>query len=295
MMQPAQRMVVAVDVDGTLLNTEFDDVLRQREIDALQSVRDAGHLLALCTGRNLRSVQGLLKSSNWFPDDLPMVLLNGASVWAGEPRLCLANRVIGPTEISQLVALFRQFGVVPMVYGTDENGGVLYHETRSVNDILATYLNKRRSAVGAIHETDDLLELGLQEALEVGTIDVKDKISALSKAIGEELEGRVKVINTRSLLGGGLYYWAEVFHASCDKGSGLKVLRGHYPEFAGPLVAIGDNYNDLDMFMAADFSVAMGNSPTDVKSKADLVTASVSEGGAALVLDQLARGVFPPQ
>jgi hydroxymethylpyrimidine pyrophosphatase-like HAD family hydrolase len=224
-----------------------------------------------------------------------MVLLNGASVWAGEPRLCLANRVIGPTEISQLVALFRQFGVVPMVYGTDENGGVLYHETRSVNDILATYLNKRRSAVGAIHETDDLLDLGLQEALEVGTIDVKDKISALSKAIGEELEGRVKVINTRSLLGGGLYYWAEVFHASCDKGSGLKVLRGHYPEFAGPLVAIGDNYNDLDMFMAADFSVAMGNSPTDVKSKADLVTASVSEGGAALVLDQLARGVFPPQ
>ena len=68
-MTPEQKILIAVDVDGTLLNTEFDDVLARREIDAMQAVRDAGHLLALCTGRNLRSVEGLLKASGWFPDD----------------------------------------------------------------------------------------------------------------------------------------------------------------------------------------------------------------------------------
>jgi len=294
-MNAKQKMLIAVDVDGTLLNTEFDDVLARREIDSLQAVRDAGHLLALCTGRNLRSVEGLLNASGWFPDDLPMVLLNGASVWGGKPRRCLANGVIGRQEITDLVGLFRQHDVVPMVYGTDDNGGVLYHETRLVNDILAQYIAKRRSAVGAIHETPDLLELNLDQALEVGSIDGKAKMMALSEAIRTQMPGQVKVINTRSLLGGGLYYWAEVFHASCDKGAGLQVLREHYPNVSGPLVAIGDNYNDLDMFAAADFSVAMGGSPTDVMKKADLVTGSVTEGGAALVLDQLAQGIFPPQ
>ncbi len=294
-MTPEQKFLIAVDVDGTILNTEFDDVLARREIDAMQAVRDAGHMLVLCTGRNLRSVEGLLTASNWFPDDLPMVLLNGASVWGGQPRCCLASRVIGRQEIEAIVKLFRDHDVVPMVYGTDDNGGILYHETRLVNDILTRYIDKRRSAVGAIHETNDLLQLNLDEALEVGSIDEKDKVMALTKAIGRQLSQQVKVINTRSLLGGGLYYWAEVFHASCDKGAGLKVMREHYPEVAGPLVAIGDNYNDLDMFAAADFSVAMAGSPADVKSKADLVTKSVSEGGAALVLEQLAQGVYPPR
>lgn len=294
-MTPEQKILIAVDVDGTILNTEFDDVLARREIDAMQAVRDAGHMLVLCTGRNLRSVEGLLSASNWFPDDLPMVLLNGASVWGGQPRRCLASRVIGRQEIEAIVKLFRDHDVVPMVYGTDDNGGILYHETRLVNDILSCYIDKRRSAVGAIHETNDLLQLNLDEALEVGSIDEKDKVMALTEAIGQQLSQQVKVINTRSLLGGGLYYWAEVFHASCDKGAGLKVMREYYPEVAGPLVAIGDNYNDLDMFAAADFSVAMAGSPADVKSKADLVTKSVSEGGAALVLEQLAQGVYPPR
>ncbi len=294
-MTPEQKFVIAVDVDGTLLDTEFDEVLADREIDALRAVREAGHLLALCTGRNLRSVEGLLQASGWFPDDLPLVLLNGATVFGGNPRRCLASGIIGREEIIALVHLFREHGVVPMVYGTDDDGGILYHETRRVNDILGRYIAMRRSAVGAIHETADLLELNLAEALEVGTIDEKEKVLELSRAIKRQLPDQVKVINTRSLLGGGLYYWAEVFHSSCDKGAGLKVLREHYPEVAGPLVAIGDNFNDLDMFAAADFSVAMGNSPTDVLSKADLVTKTVTEGGAALVLEQLAQGVFPPQ
>ena len=290
-----QKLIIAVDIDGTLLNTEYDDLLGQRELDALQAVRQAGHGLVLCTGRNLRSVESLLNGSGWFPDDLPMVLLNGASVWGGQPRRCLANRALAQQDISELVQLFRRYDVVPMVYGTDDEGGILYHETSRVNNILATYIEKRKQAVGAIHQVDDLLQIHLPEALEVGSIDIEDKVMALSDAIRGTFADRVKVINTRSLLGGGLYYWAEVFHGSCGKASGLALIRKHYPEMNGPMVAIGDNYNDLDMFAAADFSVAMGNAPADVAQQADLVTLPVTEGGAAVVLKQLAEGIYPPR
>jgi Cof subfamily protein (haloacid dehalogenase superfamily) len=288
-------LLVAVDVDGTLLNTEFDDVLRPREIEAMNAVRAAGHVLALCTGRNLNSMRGLLEHSGWDPVDLPMVLLNGAVVWGGQPRRKLACNVLERESILELVRLFREHDTVPMVYGTDDDGGVLHHETRPINDILGRYIGNRRQTVGAIHTVDDLTDLPWHEALEVGTIDLEDRVRSLSAAINERLAGQVKVINTRSLLGDGKYYWAEAFHAGTDKGRGLKVLAAECGIPVTQSVAIGDNYNDLDMFAAAGFSVAMADSPDEVKGRADLVTGPVSEGGAADILEQIVAGGFPPR
>jgi Cof subfamily protein (haloacid dehalogenase superfamily) len=289
-----KSLLVAVDVDGTLLNTEFEDVLRPREIAAMDAVRAAGHVLALCTGRNLNSIRGLMEQSSWDPVDLPMALLNGAVVWGGRPRRRLACNVLARHQILELVRLFREFGTVPMVYGTDDDGGVLHHESRPVNDVLGQYLGNRRRTVGAIHAVEDLTSLPWDQALEVGTIDREAPVRALTEAINHRLAGQVKVINTRSLLGEGQFYWAEVFHAASDKGQGLKILSADCGIPLERSVAIGDNYNDLDMFAAAGFSVAMAGSPDDVKTQVDLVTGPVTEGGAADILERIAAGNFPP-
>jgi len=287
------KLLVAVDVDGTLLNTEFDDVLGRREIEALEAVREAGHRVALCTGRNLPSVTNLLERSDWFPDDLPMVLLNGAVVWGGAPRRELATNELAKADIRRLVELFREHGTVPMVYGSDNDGGMLHHESRPVNDVLGAYIDMRRDRVGRIAAVDDLVALGLERALEVGTIDLREPVMALTTAIEAELAGRVRVINTRSLLGGGAYYWAEVFHHESGKGNGLTVLAAAEGIALDCCVAIGDNYNDLDMFAVSGTSVAMANSPDEVKAAADHLTEDVSDGGAARVLQAIAAGAFP--
>lgn len=289
-----QSLLVAVDVDGTLLNTEFDDVLGRREIEAMDAVRAAGHVLALCTGRNLNSVRGLLEQSRWDPADLPMVLLNGAVVWGGRPRRKLSCNELNREQILELVRLFREHDTVPMVYGTDDDGGVLHHESRPLNDVLGRYISIRRDKVGAIHAVEDLTALPWQRALEVGTIDLEDRVRALTSAIGKRLDGQVKVINTRSLLGEGKFFWAEAFHAATDKGRGLKVLAEECGIPYGRSVAMGDNYNDLDMFAAAGCSVAMAGSPQEVLDRADHVTGAVDEGGAADILERIAAGNFPP-
>lgn len=288
------RWLVAVDVDGTLLDTEFDEALRPREIEALEAVRRAGHVVALCTGRNLNSTSSLLARSGWEPADLPLVLLNGAVVWAGTPRRRIACHVLEGDEVRTLVRLFREHGTVPMVYGTDDDGGVLRHEARPVNDVLGRYLQGRRDNTGGLEVVEDLLALDWRRALEVGTIDERERIEALSRAIARELPDRVKVINTRSLLGGGAYYWAEAFHAASDKGAGLRTLAAHCGIARERTVAIGDNYNDLDMFAWAGTSVAMAGSPGDVAARADFVTGEVAAGGAAEVLRGIAAGTFPP-
>jgi hydroxymethylpyrimidine pyrophosphatase-like HAD family hydrolase len=147
--------------------------------------------------------------------------------------------------------------------------------------------------VGSIKTVPDIQALPWNRALEVGTIDREELIRPLTEAIQRKLEGRVTVINTRSLLGEGQYYWAEVYRAGSNKGTGLRALFAEYGMDRSDLVAIGDNYNDLAMFELATCSVAMGNSPDDVKDKADVVTDHVAQGGAARVLESIAAGSFP--
>jgi len=205
----------------------------------------------------------------------------------------LACHLLDGPLVRRLVTLFKRLDTVPMVYGTDGDGGILRHETRPLNSALGRYLDLRRSRVGRLETVDDLLAVPWSQALEVGTIDTRARVEALTTAIEAELGDAVRVINTRSLLGDGAYYWAEVFHRDGGKGTGLATLAAELGIPLARCIAIGDNYNDLDMFDVSGVSVAMGNSPDEVKAAADHLADDVTRGGAATVLEAIAAGLFP--
>lgn len=288
------RFLIAVDVDGTLLDSEFEDTLRPREVAAVRAARAAGHVVALCTGRNSRSVAGLLGRCDPALADLPLVLLNGAVVVGGEPRRRLAHRTLERATLRRLVALFREHGALPMIYDTDDRGGILHHETGRANSVLASYLDRRRATVGAINVVDDLDAALPDEALEVGTIDREELVLPLTAAIERELGPVVRVVNTESLLSRERYRWAEVYHRDCGKGAGAVLLANAYGIPRRRILALGDNYNDLDLFAVAGHSVAMGNAPAPVRAAADHVAPAVQEGGGAWVLEEIAAGRYPP-
>ncbi len=194
--------------------------------------------------------------------------------------------------LRELVELFRDHGAVPMIYDTEAAGEALLVERGPANGVLASYLEHRRLHVGGLYVHADLLAVLPPAALEVGTIDTKEIIWPLTAAVRRALDGRVRVINTRSLLGQGSYYWAEVYHPACSKGAGVRLLAERLAIPPRHIVAIGDNYNDLDMFAVAAVSVAMRGGPIDVMKAADRLAAPVAEGGAAAVLHEIAAGSF---
>jgi len=287
-----EPLLVAVDMDGTLLNTETEDRLRDRELAALQAVRQAGHVVAICTGRSRTSLGALLERSGWQPPDLPTVTLNGAVVHGGEPHGRLAYNILERTTLAALVEFFHEAGAVPMVFGLDEDGGWLHIPRRETNEIMNLYVQHRRDRVGRIRWTDDILADLPDRGLEVGTIDLAEVILPMTETIREELPGVVKVINTRSLLGGGRYYWAEVYHHGCSKGTGVTQLAVAHGIAPARIVAIGDNFNDLDMFAVAGVSVAMSDGPPEVQAQADRLAGPVTASGAAAVLEDIAAGTF---
>ena len=287
------RLLISIDVDGTLINTEFDDGLRSREIAAVRAVRAAGHEVALCTGRNEISAAGIIASAEGALDGVPLVLLNGAVVLGGRPHRILRHATMTREVVARLIGLFRGHGLVPMLFDSDDKGGVVTHERLPLNAVLGRYLRRRRQTVGGIREVDDILAELPESSLELGTIDQTELVCAATAAIRAEMGDEVRVINTESLIADDSYLWIEVYHHECDKGSGIKVLADELGFPGERIVAIGDNFNDLDMFAVAGWCVAMGNAPESVKQAAGRVAPPVSRHGAAVILEEIARGIFP--
>jgi hydroxymethylpyrimidine pyrophosphatase-like HAD family hydrolase len=57
-------------------------------------------------------------------------------------------------------------------------------------------------------------------------------------------------------------------------------------------MAIGDNYNDVEMLEFAGLPVIMGNASEDLKQNGWKVTASNAESGVAVVVEELLRAGF---
>ena len=55
-------------------------------------------------------------------------------------------------------------------------------------------------------------------------------------------------------------------------------------------ISIGDDYNDISMFLVTGFSVAMENANNDVKSKAKYITKSNNDEGVAVFLEKILKG-----
>jgi hydroxymethylpyrimidine pyrophosphatase-like HAD family hydrolase len=84
--------------------------------------------------------------------------------------------------------------------------------------------------------------------------------------------------------------YLDFYCEGVNKGSAVKRLAQHLGIPLERVIAIGDYYNDLDMFKIAGLSIAMGNAPSEVRRAADLVAPANDEGGAAWAISQAFAG-----
>ncbi len=78
---------------------------------------------------------------------------------------------------------------------------------------------------------------------------------------------------------------AELVPKGFSKANGVAKLCELTGADPGKVIALGDYYNDLELFRAAAFSVAVGDAPEEVRNAADMVTGRCLDGGVADVLE----------
>ncbi len=81
--------------------------------------------------------------------------------------------------------------------------------------------------------------------------------------------------------------YTDIVRNGVSKAITVEYFRKLFP--TKKIVAVGDSENDLGMFENADISIAMGNAKTEIKSKVDFVTKSVTEHGVVYALEKILK------
>ena len=82
-------------------------------------------------------------------------------------------------------------------------------------------------------------------------------------------------------------FFLEMLPIGVNKGNGLKKLAEILGIEMENTAAIGDYYNDIDMFNAAGLSAATCGAPDDVKQHAQLEMCSSRDGAVGMFIDHI--------
>jgi HAD superfamily hydrolase (TIGR01484 family) len=80
--------------------------------------------------------------------------------------------------------------------------------------------------------------------------------------------------------------YLEILPPGVSKGAALAPMLGALGLPAAAVIAVGDNWNDLEMIEAAGLGVAMGHAPAGVRARADHVCGTSAEEGFRQVLER---------
>ncbi|MBC7336377.1 MAG: HAD-IIB family hydrolase, partial [Clostridia bacterium] len=142
----------------------------------------------------------------------------------------------------------------------------------------ATRRYARQSSV-PFYEVPDLLALLDRDPIKVVVIHAEEVLDALAEESRRRWGEAVYITKSEPT-------YLEFLHPEATKGKGLAAVAAYLGILREEVMAIGDSYNDLEMFRYAGFAVAMGNARPEIKAAAHYVAASNEEDGVARVLEE---------
>ncbi|WP_373530961.1 Cof-type HAD-IIB family hydrolase [Vampirovibrio sp.] len=265
--------LVALDLDGTIVNDQLK--ISPKVLKVLS------HLIANTEVRVVIATGRMFLSALPFAREIgivePMVTYQGAMV----------------REITEGHAL-RFHAPIAMPLAQEVMTSLVeekYHINLYMDDQLWTHPSnhhasyyRRASGVEPIFH-DDLLGCMIQPPTKIMVIDDERLDTLLAYLLGH-FAGRLSFCRSRS-------NFCEIIDVSASKWNALKALAEEWGIQPDEILAIGDQGNDLSMIEHAGVGVAMGNAPDYVKEKANFVTTTIHQDGAAEAIEKFVLGSLP--
>lgn len=268
--------IIACDIDGTLTDQPFH--IPEKVLDVLSQAAASGWELIFMTGRPFAwGVRPLLKVA--FPYHLAVI--NGANLLE-MPERTLVHEILIPKDcLKALDVLCKDHGTGYVAYGGYSVNDVCFFRPDTFSGEQKSYLEKRCSAFGETWiAVEDFNELPIKGFASVKCFGDQALCNAISFFMEKEMGLQAPVI--RDPFQTSLYV-VQATHASCNKGKILRLfidLNG----LKGPLIAAGDDYNDLSMLQMADKRIVMATAPEEILALADVIAQPASESGLAQAL-----------
>jgi Cof subfamily protein (haloacid dehalogenase superfamily) len=275
--------LIAIDIDGTLLDSNFQ--VSAHNLATLRRANSLGVEIVLATGRRHSFALPVARALGF---DLTLISSNGAitRTGAGElfhrdplPLACALELVAHMTD-------FRRNLVI--TFDGEEQGSLLLETLDELNVSISRWLEKNASYLRFVQPIEKGMLSDPIQAMFCGTVErMKAAQKHLKKNKG--LLTRITALKTqydqRDLC------MLDILNRGCTKGAALK----RWAEFRGyqaaEVMAIGDNYNDIEMLEFAGHAFIMGNATEELRDRGWNETLCNNENGVANAIDSVLEGL----
>jgi len=275
--------LLAVDIDGTLLNPEFQ--ISDADLAALRRAHQSGIEVVLVTGRRHSFALPIAQVLGF---DLWLVSSNGAITRSLQGETF--HRDLLPAETCRkLCTLMRDFrGNTVLTFDTESKGAVVLERMDELGGSIQRWLEKNLNYIEFVIPLENSLVTDPVQAMFCGSIPRMHE--ALARLSTSDLRTETTVLRTeypaRDLS------IVDVLNAGCSKGHALERWANYRGIPREQVMAIGDNYNDIEMLAFAGLPFIMGNASEELRGRGWAVTRSNSESGIAAALEQVFGGTL---
>ena len=277
---PSIRLL-ALDIDGTLLNPQFQ--ISGADMAALRRARESGIEVALVTGRRHDFALPIAQQLGF---DLWLISSNGAITRSlqGETffRDLLPARVC--RDLCQAMWEFR--GNTVLTFDKHGKGAIVLEHLNELENSIRRWLEKNLEFIDFVVPVEDALVTDPVQAMFCGPIPrMQEALAALQAC---SLASEITVLRTQYPVRD--LSIVDVLNKDCSKGHALERWAEHRGIPREQVMAIGDNYNDIEMLAFAGYPVIMGNASEDLRGRGWKVTLPNDQNGVAAALEPVLSG-----
>jgi Cof subfamily protein (haloacid dehalogenase superfamily) len=264
--------LIALDIDGTLIGDDHD--IGPRTLAAVRGAMDREIAVSLVTGRMVSSALRFARELGLVG---PVVGYQGGLIRAmpevGSKRLgkLLLHTPIQPDVAREIIGWTREHGLDPHVNHLERF--ILRADDPRADDYSA-FMGARAELV------DDLVEAithPVTKVLAVGEPPLPVDMAPVARA---RFAGRADVTISHPR-------FLEFVAPGVSKGRAVRWLARRLQIPLGATLAIGDQWNDLEMLSEVGHGTAMPSAPAGVRAAARYVAPPLEDEGAAQVIEQL--------
>jgi Cof subfamily protein (haloacid dehalogenase superfamily) len=270
--------LLAVDIDGTLLNSHFR--ISQTDIDALRYANASGVEVILVTGRRHTFA---LPMAKLFGFDLWLISSNGAVTRSSQGESF--HRDLLPVETClELCSTMRDFrGNMVVTFDKESKGALVLERMDELTQSIQRWLEKNLEYIDFVVPLEKALVTDPVQAMFCGPIDRMRE--ALARLEESGIKDRITVLRTEYPLRD--LTIVDVLNRGCSKGHAVERWAQHRGIPRGEVMAVGDNYNDIEMLAFAGLPFIMGNASDELKAKGWPVTLSNDDSGVAAAIEKV--------
>ena len=268
------KSILFTDLDGTLLDR--DSKLSWRNRQALRDLGDRGVLRAVVTGRNLFSAQKVLTEE--FPIEY-LITSNGAGIFDFRSGELLKSYHLSQETTFATIEMLLSMKVDFMVHApVPDNHNFEFHGNGMENHDFSIRCERYRDSCSPMNPRHP----GVKRASQFLVVATPDKDpESLHRAFQDSFPA-LSIIRTTSPLDH-RSCWIEMFPPAVSKAKAADWLSQYLGMERRSSLAVGNDYNDLDLLEWCHRSAVVANAPAELRSKFAVVSGHDRDGFAEAV------------